>query len=230
MEKLSTNISQRHAALVAGIGLLLMTIFAVAAIYFIFPKLITPDNAAVTVQNILGNELLFRLGICCLIIVAILDVVVAWALYIFFIPANKNLSLLSAIFRVVYAAMLGIALFNYFNVLQLLSGAEFLMVFNAEQLQANVMLSLNAIDDGWTIGLVFFGLHLALIGYLALKSSRIPKILAVILLMAGFAYLIDSIGIILFSNYSLDIATFVGWGELLLMIWLLLKGGKVINK
>ena len=79
MTDLSANSSLRKAALVAGSGLLTMTIFAVAAFTLVFQKLIIPGNASATVNNILLGEMQFRIGITCLFIVAVLDVVVAWA-------------------------------------------------------------------------------------------------------------------------------------------------------
>jgi hypothetical protein len=96
MTDCSANSSLRKAALVAGLGLLAMTVFAVFAIYFVFQKLILPGDASETVNNILANELRFRIGITCLLIVAVLDVVVAWALYVLFESASKNLSFLAA--------------------------------------------------------------------------------------------------------------------------------------
>jgi len=223
----NADIPLHKAALVAGSGLLLMTIFAVGAIYFVFPNLIVPGDATTTANNIIADEKLFRVGIGSLIIVAILDVVVAWALYVFLEPVSRNLSLLAAWLRLVYAIILGVALFNYASVLQLLSGANYLKTIETDQLHADVMLSINTFDDGWAFGLVFFGLHLALLGYLALRSDYIPKILGVVLIVAGLAYLIDNFGRFLLPHYDLGIATFVGWGELLLMFWLLFKGVKV---
>lgn len=207
-----------------------MTFFAVVAIYFVFPRLIVPNNAIVTANNIIADGMLFRIGIGCLVIVAILDVVVAWALYVFLIPVNRNLSLLAAWFRLVYATILCVALFNYANILQLLSGADYLKAFEADKLKTDVMLSINAFADGWAIGLVFFGLHLALLGYLILKSNYIPRVLGIVIIIAGLSYLIDNFGKFLLPNYNLDIATFVGWGELLLTLWLLILGVKINNQ
>ncbi len=220
------DITQRNAAITAGLGLLLMTIAAIFANFFVLESFIVPGDAAETANNIMVNEGLFRAGICSLIIVAILDVVVAWALYVFLKPINKNLSLLTAWFRLVYAAILGISLHNLFSVLQLLSGADYLKVFETDQLHAQAMLSLSAFSDGWDIGIVFFGLHLALLGYLVFKSDHIPRILGVLLVIAGLGYLIDSFVVFLLPNQEVTIAMFTFIGELLFMFWLLLQGGK----
>jgi hypothetical protein len=231
------DISLRKAAIVAGLGLLIMTIFAVFADFFVFSNLIVPGDAATTANNIMANEGLFRIGICSFIIVIICDVVVAWALYVLLKPVHKSLSLLTAWFRLVYATIFGIALASYFSVLLLLSGADYLTVFETGQLHAQVMLFLNAFSYGWDIGYVFFGLHLLFLGYLVFKSVHIlfksvyiPRILGVLLIVAGLGYLIDSFGKFLLPNYDVNIAMFTFIGEPLLMVWLLWRGAKGFDK
>jgi hypothetical protein len=234
MKNRIADISLRKAAIVAGLGLLFMMVFAVFANFSVFPKLIVPGDAAATANNIVASEGLFRAGIFSFIIVAILDLVVALALYVLLKPVHKSLSLLAALFRLVYATIFGVALTNYFNALLLLSGADYLAGFETAQLQAQVMLFLNAFSDGWNIGYVFFGLHLFFLGYLVFKSSRvlfksvnIPRILGVLLIIASLGYLFDSIGKILLPSYDLDIALYTFIGEFLFMLWLLIKGWKV---
>ena len=224
------DISQRQAALIAGFGLLIMTIFYVFADFFVFQKLIVPGDAATTANNIIASEMLFRTGIGCILIVLICDVVVAWALYIILKQVNKNLSLLTAWLRLVYAVMLGIAILNFVVVLILLSGADYLAVFETDQLHAQVLLFLNAFYDVWALGLIVFGFHLAALGYLAFKSDYIPKILGILLMAAGLGYLIDYFGSLLFPNSDVAISMVLGWGELIFMFWLLFKGGKMPTK
>ena len=224
------DISQRQAALIAGFGLLIMTIFYIFADFFVFQKLTVPGDAATTANNIIASEMLFRTGIGCILIVLICDVVVAWALYIFLKQVNINLSLLTAWLRLVYAAMLGIAMLNFVVVLILLSGADYLAVFETDQLHAQVMLFLNAFYDVWALGLIIFGFHLAALGYLAFRSDYIPKILGILLMAAGLGYLIDYFGSLLFPNSDVAISMVLGWGELIFMFWLLFKGGKMPTK
>lgn len=221
------DISLRKAALVAGWGLLIMTIFAVFAIYFVFQNLIVPGDATTTANNIMASEMLFRIGICSILIVLICDVVVAWALYVLLKQVSKSLSLLTAWLRLVYAAMLGIGLLNLVIVLILLSGANYLAVFETDQLHAQVLLFLNAFNDVWALGLIVFGFHLVTLGYLVFKSNYIPKVLGVLLILAGFSYLIDYFGKFLFPNFDVPISMVLGWGELIFMFWLLFKGGKI---
>lgn len=172
-----------------------------------------------------------------LIIMVIFDVVVAWALYILLKPVNKSLSLLAAWFRLVNGTIFGIALYNLFSVLQLLDSANYLTGFETSQLQAQVMLFLNAFNYTWLIGLIFFGLHLFVLGHLIFKSSYIPGTLGVLLIVASLGYLIDSFANFLLPNYTnyetifMLIVVIPGIiGELSLTLWLLLKGAKIPEK
>ena len=223
------DITLRQAALVAGFGLLLMLIFGPFANFFVLESLIVPGDAATTADNLMANESLFRIGINSLIFVIILDVLVAWALYVFLKPVNRSISLLAAWFRLVFLIILGIALANLFSTLMLVSGAEFLTVFDTDHLQGQMMQYLNAFRYGEHIAYIFFSLHLLLLGYLVFKmdySGYVPKILGILLIIAGLGYLIDNYGKLLFPSYDANLAIFTFIGELLFMLWLLFKGGK----
>jgi len=79
----TTEISVGKSAIVAGFGLLIMTIFYIFADFFIFKNLIVPGDATTTANNIIANEMLFRTGICSFLIVIVCDVVVAQKMAVF---------------------------------------------------------------------------------------------------------------------------------------------------
>jgi hypothetical protein len=228
------DISLRKAARVAGFGYLIIFISGIFANFFVLQSLIVPGDAAATANNIMASELLFRIGIFSFLIMVIYDVVLAWALYILLKPANQSLSLLAAWFRLVNATIFGVALYNLFSVLPMLSGADYLTVFEAGQLYVQVMLFLNAFNYTWLIGLVFFGFHLLVLGYLVFKSGYIPRFLGVLLIVASLAYLVDSFAHVLLFNYADYASIFMlvvfvlgVIGELSFTFWLLLKGTKI---
>lgn len=218
-------IVQRNATLSAGIGLLIMTIAAVLADFLVFSPLVVPGDAAATTSNLIANELAFRVGIGGYLIVIICDVVVAWALYMFLKPANEHLSLMTAWFRLVYSALFAASLLGLVTVLRVLEGAAVMSV-STDLLPAQVMSSLTAFRDGWDIGFVFFGLHLVLLGYVVFKSGYVPRLLGVLLVVAGVGYFGDSFGKFLIPGYGLNLATFTFIGEPLLMLWLLFEGAR----
>lgn len=219
---------------VAGFGLVLMAVIAIFANFFVLESLVIPGDAAATVNNIAANDLLFRFGIAGFAVVLVLDVIVAWALYILFRQVNKGLALLAACFRLVYTAIFAAALFNFLSVLQLVGKEIYVAVLETSLLQAEVMLLIDAFRNGWLIGLVFFGFHLLLIGYLVYKSKFMPKIIGILVMLAGLGYLIDNFAKVMLSNYTeyeilflLIVAVPGTVGELALAIWLLVKGKKI---
>lgn len=229
MLKPIVQISRRKAALLAGWGLLFMTLFALYAVYFIFPDFIIPDDAELTVQNITQREFQFRLGICSHLMVIILDVLVAWALYVFLKPVNNTISLLTAWFRLIYSGIYAVSLANYFKVLELINGMGYQNVFGNDQLNTQIMLFLKTFDDTWAIGLVLFGFHITFLGYLTFKSGYVPKVLGILMIVAGASYVIDYFSLFLFPENPLPLSTYLGWGELIFMLWLLFKGGKTLR-
>jgi hypothetical protein len=64
------------------------------------------------------------------------------------------------------------------------------------------MVALDAFNYAWFIGLLCFGLHLILLGYLVVKSGYVSKALRYVLMVAGGAYAIDTLANALLSNYE----------------------------
>jgi len=224
------DISQRKAAIVAGVAFLIYLIPAIFGNFFIFRRLIVLGDAATTANNIMASEGLFRVGIVGWLFVIIGDVVRAWAFYVFFKQVNKSLSLLAGWFMLIHAAIFGITQLNLVFVSELFSGAGYLTVFEPNQLHSLMLLFLNGHNYGFQIGLFFFSFHLFFLGYLVFKSDYIPKVLGVLLIVAFFGYLIDSLGKILLPNYPKIITKVLAApmiiGELALVVWLVFKGGK----
>ncbi|MBU4099643.1 DUF4386 domain-containing protein [Patescibacteria group bacterium] len=112
----------------------------------------------------------------------------------------------------------------------LLSGADFLKVFDPSQLNALVMFFLNLYNYAIIIVGIFYGLWLYPFGYLVFKSGFIPKILGVLLIISCFAYLIDSFSFLLIPSHHVAISNFISIpisiGEFSMIFWLLFKGVK----
>ncbi len=209
------DISPRKVALIAGIALLVLAILAPFARFGVLQTLIVPADAAATVNNIIASEGLFRAGIGAFLIVVMLDVVVAWALYVLLRPANETIALLVGWLRLAYAAVFAAALANLLDVAQLLGGLQ------PDQLQAQVMASLASFDNGWiTVSLAIFGLHLLGLGFLLFTSPRFPRLLGVLVVVAGGGYLVDSFTRILVPEFTFTFSLFTFVGEALLILWL----------
>ena len=220
-----SDLSQRNAALIAGFALLFMVILAPIGNFAIIENILAPGDAATTTDQIAASEGIFRVGICCMLINAVLDLLAAWALYILLKPVKRSMSLLAAWFRVAYTVMLVVSLGHLLSSIKLLD-ADYLIALGPDHLQAQVMLSVNAFRNIWNISYVLFGLHLVVLGYVVLKSSFLPRFLGILLFIAGGGYLVDAFGMVLFSDYTLNIAIYTFVGEVFLLIWLLIRGFK----
>jgi uncharacterized protein DUF4386 len=214
----------RRAALIAGGALLLMAVLAGLAKFVALDGLVTPGDAARTATAIAGSVGTFRLGILGLTLVIVLDVVVAWALYRVFSPVNRSISLLAAAFRIVFAAAFLAAVGRLLGALRLLGDDSTLSVFTPAQLHALGLLEITAFDDLWTVALGLFGVHLLLVGYLAYRSGYAPRLLGILLAVAGLGYLIDGVGTALSTAPWTSIGAFTFIGEIWLALWLVIRG------
>ena len=218
--------SPKRTARIAGLLILIMSVFAVFSMLYVSSNLVVPGDAATTASNIMASKGLFRLGIVSDSIVFLLEIVIVVMLYVLLKPVSKTLSLVAAFSRLAMIVIQGINLLNHFTALLLLSGAGFLTVFQPDQLHALVLLFLNAHESVVLIWGLFFSLHLFFLGYLVYKSGYIPRILGIALVIASACYLIQDFGTILFPKYEEMFSTigFLSIIELVFPIWLLIKG------
>ncbi len=210
--------------LTAGIGLLAMAVVAGVAKLVALDGLVTPGDAARTAADIAASPTLFRLGAAGMLLVVVLDVVVAWGLYNVFRPVDGATSLLAAWLRLAYAAVFLVAVARLLEVPRLLDPGSYLAVLPPEQRQAEVLAHVDAFGDIWDAGLVLFGLHLVVIGYLALRSRFVPRALGVLLVVAGAGYVVDSAVAVLAPGEVPTISSVTFLGELLLAVWLVTRG------
>ncbi len=121
--------------------------------------------------------------------------------------------------------------FNLIAPLILLSGAEFLSVFKAPQLEALALGFLQLRSNALFVSQIFWGLWLFPFGMLVIKSGYFPKILGRLLIVASVAYVMASVVFFVLPSYAhpfSHLATAVGGlGESAMIIWLLVKGANV---
>jgi hypothetical protein len=216
---------------VAGAGYLVIIVTGLFAEFFVRSSLIVPGDPGATAANISASQLLFRTGIASEFVMLSADILVALALYVLFEAAGKGLALLAAFFRLTHAAVVGGNLLNTYLPLLFLENAALTEAFALEQRQALASVFLEAHGFGYVIGLVFFGVHCLVLGYLVSRSGFVPRVLGVLLVLAGVGYLIDGFGRTLlpsYVEYESIIAPIVLApaliGELSFCLWLLVKG------
>ncbi len=217
-------------ARIAAVLYLVITVAAIVAHIYMPEQLIVAGDAATTASNIASSDFLFRSAIAGEFVVLLSEVVLSIILYVLLKPVNRMVSMIAAVSRLVMTTIHGLNLLNYFIILTLLSGADYLSVFNTEQINALVMLFLDAHAYGFAIGIAFLIIHVFALGYLIYKAGYIPRIIGVLFILAGFGYLVDSVGILLLPAYETTpalAAMVIAIAELAFPIWLLVKG---VNK
>ena len=213
-------------ARVAG-GFWLLCILAGVVGFIAQGPLTVANDAAATAANILAHESLYRLGFAANLISGLSYVGVTVFIYYVLKPVSRSLSLLAAFFGLAGVAIGGIAWVSNLVPLVLLHGDQYLSAFTTSQLQAMSMLALKVATQVFFIGMVFFGIQCISIGYLAARSTFLPRILGVLLAIGGTGYIIAS-----FASFLLPLgASLIPFvfpvaliGEGSLTVWLLVKG------
>ncbi len=199
--------------------------------FFGFPfgpsHVFVPGDAATTANNIIASEPLFRLSIVINLLGAIINAVVVLALYQLLKSVNKNMASLMVIFLLLAVPIGMLNELNHVAALLLLSGANYLASFSASQLQALVLFFHDLHKYGLTIAEVFWGLWLFPMGHLVFKSDFLPRLLGVLLIIGCFGYLTVGLSAFLLPNYRVDFLRFTAVGEVLLPLWLVIKGVNV---
>ena len=228
MTDLNVETSPQTYARTAGIFFLIILASSILSMMVVPSTIIVPGDAAATASNIKASESLFRMGIVGDAILFLSEIVLTVMLYVLFRPVSKTLSLVAAFARLAMTVMQGTNLLYNFAALLLLSGADYLTVFNPDQLHALVLLLFNANTYGTIIWGTFFGLHCFVLGWLIFKSGYFPKILGILMVFASLGYLTDSFGNFLSHGYA-DRFGWIAWitafvGEFPFFMWLLFKG------
>jgi len=116
---------------------------------------------------------------------------------------------------------------NEIAALILVSGADFLSAFQQTELDALAFLFLRLHDNGITVASIFWGLWLFPFGILVTRSGFIPRILGILLFIAGTGYLLSACTSILLPEYGGivgQVAIVLELGELPIIFWLVYTG------
>lgn len=217
------NAVNKNARL-AGFLYLFMGPFAVFSVLYLRSVLYVSGDAMATANNILESEGLFRLGIISGFIYQLIFIFLVLSLYNLFKNVNKNTALLMMVLVLVSIPIAFLNEVNQFAVLSLLSGDEYLAAFETKQLYAQVQFFYDLHERGLLIVQVFWGLWLLPLGALVYKSNFLPKVIGVLLVIAGIGYLVDCTTLIIFPNWGVVISMFTFIGEPVFALWLLIKG------
>lgn len=223
--------TQRKNARIAGLWYLLMLITGPIGLMYVPSRIIISGNAAATASNVITSELLIRIGIMSNLICQISFIFLVLALYRLFKGVNEKYVKLMVTLVIAAVPVAFLNELTQIAALLVLSGADYLKVFEPNQLNGLSMLFLNLHEQGTFIVGIFWGLWLFPFGYLVIKSGFIPKVLGILLIIGCFSYLVDSSTALLFPLQKGLVTNILmlplALGELSMILWLLIKGVKV---
>lgn len=208
--------SVQNTAKIAGWLYLCLIPLGILGIIYVPATLFVIGDVASTISNILEHELLFRVGIVSAFLVQLVSIFVVLYLYKLLKPVNQTHALLMVLFLLLAVPITLVNEIFHVAVLVLLNSAE-----PSHQL---VSLFLELHQHGIFVSQVFWGLWLFPMGYLVFKSGFLPKILGILLMIGCMGYLVDSVTHFILPDFGFTFSEFTFVGELLLPLWLVVKG------
>lgn len=218
------------AARIAGAVYLSMVLTAPFTLLYVPSKLIVRGNATATAENILAHETMFRLSIIGDLFTHVIFICLGIALYRLLSSVNKTWAIMMLAFVMVSAAVGFLDTLNNVAALILFRGADFLTVFDKQQLNALGYLFIRLHGQGIFMNELFWGLWLFPFGLLVFRSGFLPRFLGVWLMVNCFGYVALCVIALLFPPYydaAFKWAQPILFGELAILLWLLIKGAKV---
>lgn len=206
------------------------------AIFVLYPLstmarsiLVVPGDAATTAANIAAGESLFRWGLAGEAAVVLIEIALAGVLYTLLRPVSRTASLAAAFARVGEGVVMAAGnLVTGIVTLVMVGGAGYLAAFGVEQRDALALVYQDVNDQVVLVWGLFFGLHLVLLGWLVHRSGYLPRLIGILLALAGVGYLAQSFGVLVAPGLAgaLDVVVLVLAvpGELALAVWLLVRG------
>ena len=199
------RLSTSKASMVVGIAFITSAIIVTIVDDFLLANFVVPGDAEALARDIEANGKLFGFAVVGYLLVLALDSIIGLALYVVLRPSSKNLALLTATLRLLYAGTLIIGLFA--------------LVVHVVDVHGYATIRL--------IGYIFFSLHIFVLGYAVFESGYIPRILGVLLILASFTYLVFFIDLRLSEVFEVIVMLIMAIAEFSLSIWLMVNRGRL---
>lgn len=210
----------------AGAIYFLFMIVAIVGEFFM-PAFTVPGDAAATARNITAGVSMYRLHILLGFGTLIIFLFLVVTLYQLLRDADEGHAMLMVVLVSVGVAVSVANMLLRFAPLVLLSGADYLSAFSGPQRDALALGFLRFHSAGTAVSMAFWGLWLFPFGILVIKSGYFPRILGVLLMIAGFAYVVSSVTSLVLPDYKTAVSRVMMplyLGEVPIIFWLLIKG------
>lgn len=217
--------NQRLTALITGWTIVIMALASAFVFGRAMPHFTLPNETASLMSIIQSERKLYYAMLAGLLFIQFLDLLASYTFFRFFLEDNPQIARFSAALRFVYTLIFIWAGFYLFQNLS-----------TAPLSDAMILSNFKTFHWIWTFGLIIFGVHIFLLGFLMKWHESIHPLLWIMALVAGLSYSLTSILKLIGFNpdiletLELALALPMIFGELALAIWLIAKGGKLSAK
>src|ERR1043165_8278426 len=183
-----------QAARTAGVIYLVIILSGFFSLMYVPSKISNWGDPSAMINNVIANQMLFRIGVVVEIIGFTGFLLLPLAFYRLLSEVNKTQAILMIAFALVSVPLSFVNLLNKFAVLTLLSKANYLSGVDVGQLHTQILLHLDYVRNGNQLASIFWGLWLFPLGYLVFKSGFLPKLIGVLLMLGCFGYVLNFLG------------------------------------
>lgn len=184
-------------------------------------RLVASTDAAATAANILGHESLFRLGLVLSVLAVAFNGARMALTHELFRPVGRAARLMAYVGLLAVAFQAGCVLLELPVLLVLRNGKDW-GAFDLGQQQALALLFMRWNGQAVNLYLAFFGLWCMVLGYVTYRSTFLPRVLGVLMALAGLGYATYLWPPFAKSVYPWNLT--LGVGEIALGLWLLVFG------
>jgi hypothetical protein len=219
--------SARLKARIAGFLYLIVIVGGIFAEIGVRGRLVVNGDPAAMAHNIVGHELLYRLGFAAELFYLLCNIPLTFLLYDLFKVVNKKLAVVMVFFGIVGTAIESTSLLAHYAPLVLLGKESYLSAFTPAQLQAASYVSLRMFENGFAIGLAFFGGYCFALAYLIFRSTFFPRVIGGLLAIEGALYLTNTFAHFISPPIGARVFPFLavsGIAEVSFCLWLLVVG------
>lgn len=216
--------SIKKQARTAALLYLLACLPAPLALVYVPGQLIVPGNATATADHLRSSGYLLRMGIGAELLNACVMIFAVIALYRLFKGTSRTLAQAMAALLLLSFPITLLNLVNELAALIFVSGADFLAPFTRAQLDALAYMFMRLHTQGLIIAQIFWGLWLFPYGMVAIRSRLVPTIVGVVVMIAGYAYVANSLVLLFLPRLARmvsPLATVLEAGEIPIILWLI---------
>jgi hypothetical protein len=196
LEERSPEATKRLARLAGAVYVLLGL---ATAFGFYHAPLVQGDLSAIG-HGLIKSDLRFRIGVVSDVFSTALSVPLALLLYQLFKPVHRMQAVLMALLLVVAMPISFVVALNYVAAQWLLSGAPVVAAIASAQREALGMLFLRLHTHGVLAEEIFWGLWLLPFGLLVIRSRFLLRVLGILLIIGGLAYVAHSVTSLLLAG------------------------------